>query len=52
MFGSGIFANKRKKYNGTVDTKLKNEYQIATRDNPSFPGALAYLGLIDNAWAE
>ncbi|BBA36985.1 putative uncharacterized protein [Methylocaldum marinum] len=46
MFGFG----KRKKYNGTVDTKLNNEYQIATRDNPRFPGALAYLELIDNAW--
>lgn len=41
----------RKKYNGAVDIKLNNEYQIATRDNPSFPGTLAYLELIDNAWA-
>ena len=32
MFGFG----NRKKYNGIVDTKLNNEYQIATRDNPSF----------------
>ena len=27
-----------------------NEYQIATHDNPKFPGVLAYLQLIDNAW--
>jgi hypothetical protein len=37
-------------YNGAVDTKLNNEYQIATRDNPKFPGNLYYLQLIDNAW--
>jgi hypothetical protein len=46
MFG---FRN-RKQYNGTVDVKLNNEYQIPTRDNPSFPGVGAYLELIDNAW--
>ena len=46
MFGFG----NRKKYNGIVDTKLNNEYRIATRNNPSFPGMLAYLELIDNAW--
>lgn len=46
MFGRG----NRKKYNGSVDIKLNNEYQISTRDNPSFPGMLAYLELIDNAW--
>ncbi len=46
MFGFG----NRKKYNGAVDVKLNNEYQIPTRDNPSFPGMLAYLELIDNAW--
>lgn len=46
MFGFG----NRKKYNGTVDIKLNNEYQIATRGNPSFPGLVAYLELIDNAW--
>lgn len=46
MFGFG----NRKKYNGAVDSKLNNEYQIATRDNPNFPGMLAYLDLIDNAW--
>lgn len=33
-----------------MDTKLNNEYQIVTRDNPLFPGMLAYLELIDNAW--
>lgn len=46
MFGFG----DRKKYNGSVDIKLNNEYQIATRNNPNFPGMLAYLELIDNAW--
>ena len=46
MFGFG----NRKKYNGALDTKLNNEYQIATLDNPSFPGMLAYLKLVDNAW--
>lgn len=46
MFGFG----KRKKYNGIVDDKLKNEYQISTNDAPGFPGVLAYLDLIDNAW--
>ena len=46
MFGFG----NRKKYNGAVDIKLNNEYQIPTRDNPSFPGMGAYLELIDNAW--
>jgi hypothetical protein len=47
MFGLG---RKRKLYNGAVDTKLNNEYQIATRDNSKFPGSLYYLQLIDNAW--
>jgi hypothetical protein len=47
MFGLG---RKRKLYNGAVDTKLNNEYQIATRNNPKFPGSLYYLQLIDNAW--
>lgn len=46
MFG---FRN-RKQYNGTVDEKLTSAYGIATRDNPRFPGVLAYLGLIDQAW--
>lgn len=45
----GLFKN-RKKYNGQVDTKLNNEYQISTRDNPNFPGIMAYLELIDTAW--
>lgn len=47
MFG---FRN-RQKYNGTVDTKINNEYQIATRDNPLFPAPLAYLQLIDTPFA-
>ncbi len=46
MFG---FRN-RKKYNGTVDVKLNNEYQIRTRDNPNFPGSLKYLEYIDVGW--
>jgi hypothetical protein len=45
MFGSG----RRKRYNGAVDVKLNNEYQINTQNSPGFPGALAYLRL-DNAW--
>lgn len=46
MFGFG----KRKKFNGIIDTKLNNEYQIETRGNEKFPGLTAYLELIDNAW--
>ena len=46
MFGFG----RREKYNGAVDTKLNNEYQISTRDNSLFPRAIAYLKLIDTAW--
>ena len=46
MFGFG----RRKKYNSIIDTKLNNEYQIETRDNPKFLGILAYLELIDKAW--
>jgi hypothetical protein len=46
MFGAG----KRKRYNGVVDVKLNNEYQIDTQNGPGFPGTLYYLGLIDNAW--
>lgn len=42
--------NKRKQYNGAVDTKLNNEYQIATHDDPNFSGVFAYLNLVDNAW--
>lgn len=45
----GIFKN-RKKYNGTIDAKVNNEYQIKTRDNPLFPSVMGYLELIDNAW--
>ena len=46
MFG---FRN-RKQYNGSVDVKLIEGYGIATRDNPKFPGVLAYLKMIDQAW--
>ena len=45
----GIFKN-RKKFNGSVDAKLNNEYQIETRDNSFFPGLTAYLQLLDTAW--
>lgn len=44
----GIFKN-RKKYNGAVDAKLNNEYQIETRENEFFPGINAYLQLLDTA---
>ncbi|MBQ1784666.1 MAG: hypothetical protein II007_13550 [Gammaproteobacteria bacterium] len=40
----------RKRYNGAIDQKLNNEYQIATRGNTLFPGMLAYLSLVDDAW--
>jgi hypothetical protein len=46
MFG---FRN-RKKYNGAVDTKLTDGYGIQTRENPKFPGMLAYMSMIDQAW--
>jgi hypothetical protein len=46
MLGIG----KRKKYNGAIDTKLNNEYQIQTKGNLLFPNVGAYLDLIDNAW--
>ena len=47
-WGSTMFGfRNRKKYNGTVDTKLNNEYGIKTQGNSNFPGALAYLELID-----
>jgi len=47
MFGFG----KRKQYNGAVDAKINKEYRIDTQNSPGFPGALAYLGLIDKAWS-
>lgn len=47
MFGF----NKRKRFNGDVDVKLNNEYQIATRNNPDFPGMSVYLELLDTAWS-
>lgn len=46
MFGFG----NRRKYNGAVDEKLNNDYQITTRGNQYFPSSHAYLELIDNAW--
>jgi hypothetical protein len=45
----GLFSG-RKKYNGQVDIKLNNEYQIKTQNNSAFPKGLAYLELIDNAY--
>jgi hypothetical protein len=47
VFGFG----NRKEYNGAVDLKLADGYGIATRDNPKFPGILAYLKMIDEAWS-
>jgi hypothetical protein len=46
MFG---FRN-RKRFNGKVDEKLNKEYRISTQQNPKFPGVIAYLGMIDEAW--
>lgn len=43
------FFRSRPKFNGAVDTKLNNEYQINTRREP-FPGPLAFLKLLDVAW--
>jgi hypothetical protein len=40
----------RKQYNGVVDVKLNNEYQIETQNNQYFPSVMAYLELIDKAW--
>ncbi len=45
----GLFKNKRKQFNGLVDTKLNNDYQIQTRDNSKFPGVIAYLEFLDIA---
>lgn len=47
MFGIG----QRKKYNGTVDIKVNNEYQISTRNNPEFPRLPEYLSKIEEAWS-
>lgn len=46
MFG---FRNRRN-YNSSVDNKLTDQYNIETKNNPKFPGAIKYLGLIDEAW--
>jgi hypothetical protein len=48
VFGFG--KKKRNDFNGAVDTKLNNEYQIQTRSNELFPGSIAYLGFLDIAW--
>lgn len=49
MFG---FTRKRnrKKFNGSVDTKVNQDYGILTRNNPKFPRVLAYLELLDIPW--
>jgi len=49
MFGLG---KKRKNFNGAVDTRLNNEYQIVTDSeaNPLFPAPLAYLNHLDQQW--
>lgn len=41
----------RKKFNGNVDHLLTSAYKIVTRDNPIFPGVLAYLEMLDQAWS-
>lgn len=46
MFGLG----GRRKYNGAIDQRLNNEYQIQTQGNRNFGGPFFYLELIDNAW--
>ena len=46
MFGF----RKKKKYNGLIDVKLNNEYQIDTRNNPYFPNLSDYLHYLDRAW--
>lgn len=47
MFG---FFNKRRRWNGDIDTLLNNSYQIATRGNSLFPAPIKYLSILDNAW--
>lgn len=47
----GLFRN-RNKFNGDVDVKLNNEYDIKTRDNPLFPEEFKYLNILDQAWNE
>lgn len=47
MFG---FGRSRPKFNGDVDVKLNNEYQLKTRGNPDFPAVGAYLEVLDIAW--
>ncbi|HHH9441318.1 TPA: hypothetical protein ACP32N_003256 [Pseudomonas aeruginosa] len=46
MFGFG----NRKKYNGSVDTKLNREYQISTRGNPRFPSFSQYLEILEKTF--
>lgn len=46
----GLFKN-RKRFNGDVDTKINNEYDIQTRNNPLFPSMTRYLQVLDEAWA-
>lgn len=45
----GLFKS-RKRFNGDVDTKVNNEYDIRTRENPNFPGIDRYLQILDEAW--
>lgn len=47
MFG---FFKNRLRYNGSVDTKLNNEYHIDTRNNDVFQAGV-YLPALDAAWA-
>lgn len=46
MLGLG----NRRKYNGSVDTKLNREYQISTRGNPSFLNLSQYTDVLNKAF--
>lgn len=47
-----LLFGKRRQFNGDVDRILTENLKIDTNSvtNPAFPGALFYLGLLDNGW--
>lgn len=45
----GLFRSQPK-FNGTVDTKLNNEYQIHTKQDNRFPDPALYLRLLNDMW--
>lgn len=45
----GLFKS-RPKFNGTVDTKLNNEYSIRTKQDNRFPGPAGYIRLLEDMW--